>query len=188
MRLVHTSLEGVVLIECERHSDMRGSLVEAWHKRNYGGIGIDKDFVQDNSTHSRKGVLRGLHFQNPNPQAKLISVLQGEIFDVAVDIRVGSPTFGKWFGAILSAGNDKQMYLAEGFAHGFEVLNDSAIVCYKCTGYYNRESERTIRWDDPALGIHWPIKNPILSEKDNRGVLLSEIDPKDLFSFSAISR
>jgi dTDP-4-dehydrorhamnose 3,5-epimerase len=186
MRFVKTELDGVLIVEFDRHSDARGSLVESWHKEKYANLGIRKDFVQDNLTSSSKGVLRGLHFQNPNPQAKLISVAKGEIFDVAVDIRIGSPTFGKWFGATLSDENCRQMYVAEGFAHGFVVLSDSAIVLYKCTGFYRKESEKTIRWDDPSLGINWPVKNPILSDKDKQGLLLSEIPPRDLFRFDVL--
>ncbi|MCX6135503.1 MAG: dTDP-4-dehydrorhamnose 3,5-epimerase [Ignavibacteriales bacterium] len=183
MNIVETELSGVLAIEVDRHGDSRGSFVESWHKEKYARLGVSVDFVQDNISYSRKGVLRGLHYQNPSPQGKLVYVLQGEVFDVAVDIRVGSPSFGKWFGMTLSFENNKQLYIPEGFAHGFVVTSDEATVAYKCTGFYKKECEKTIRWDDPDIGIVWPAGNPILSDKDLAGLSLKDMDARDLFAF-----
>ncbi len=165
------------------YSDSRGSFIESWHKQRYAGLGITVDFVQDNISYSKKGVLRGLHYQNPSPQGKLVYVLEGEVFDVAVDIRVGSPTFGKWLGMTLSFENKKQLFIPEGFAHGFVVTSDDAIFAYKCTGSYRKDSEKTIRWDDPEIGILWPIENPMLSEKDRAGLSLKAMPRESLFTF-----
>lgn len=183
MKIIENELSGVLVIELDRYTDSRGSFVESWHREKYSRLGITRDFVQDNISYSKKGVLRGLHYQNPSPQGKLVFVLEGEIFDVAVDIRVGSPTFGKWFGMMLSYENNKQIYIPEGFAHGFVVTSDSAIFEYKCTDFYNKECERTLRWDDPDIGIVWPIENPILSEKDRVGLSLKEMPRESLFTF-----
>ncbi|MDP2886347.1 MAG: dTDP-4-dehydrorhamnose 3,5-epimerase [Ignavibacteria bacterium] len=183
MKIIETELSGVLAIELDRYTDARGSFVESWHKEKYARLGIGIDFVQDNISYSKKGVLRGLHYQNPSPQGKLLFVLEGEVFDVAVDIRVGSPTFGKWFGMTLSYENNKQLYIPEGFAHGFVVTSDSAIFAYKCTDFYNKECERTLRWDDPDIGIVWPIENLILSEKDRVGSSLKEMPREGLFTF-----
>lgn len=184
MKIIETELSGVLVIELDRYRDSRGSFVESWHREKYARLGITRDFVQDNISYSKKGVLRGLHYQNPSPQGKLVFVLEGEVFDVAVDIRVGSPTFGKWFGMMLSYENNKQLYIPEGFAHGFVVTSDSAIFAYKCTDFYNKECERTLRWDDPDIGIVWPVENPILSEKDQAGLLLKEMHRESLFTFN----
>ena len=175
MKILQTELPGVLAIELDRHGDARGSFIESWHKERYAGFGIDAAFVQDNISFSKRGVLRGLHYQNPNPQGKLVSVLSGEVFDVAVDIRVGSPAFGKWFGMTLSAENNKQLYIPAGFAHGFVVMSEEAIFAYKC--------EKTIRWDDPEIGIVWPIDNPILSDKDRAGLSLKHMPLESLFTF-----
>jgi dTDP-4-dehydrorhamnose 3,5-epimerase len=183
MKIAKTELSGVLAIESDRHSDSRGSFVESWHKEKYAALGINVDFVQDNISYSRKGVLRGLHYQNPSPQGKLVYVLEGEIFDVAVDIRLGSPTFGKWLGMNLSFENKKQLYIPEGFAHGFIVTSDVAAFAYKCTRFYKKDCEKTIRWDDPDIGVRWPIENPILSEKDRSGQLLKEMPRESLFTF-----
>jgi len=183
MKIIETELSGVLAIELDRYTDSRGSFVESWHRQKSSRLGISVDFVQDNISFSKKAVLRGLHYQNPSPQGKLVNVLHGEVFDVAVDIRVGSPTFGKWFGTILSFENNKQLYIPEGFAHGFVVTSDSAIFAYKCTDFYNKELERTLRWDDPDIGIVWPIENPILSEKDRVGSSLKEMPRESLFNF-----
>jgi dTDP-4-dehydrorhamnose 3,5-epimerase len=180
MQVRKTKLPGVLVIELDRYADSRGSFFESWHREKYSKLGIDRDFVQDNLSYSAKGVLRGLHFQSPHPQGKLVQVLMGEVFDVAVDIRIGSPTFKQWFGMTLSASDNSQLFIPEGFAHGFVVLSDSATFMYKCTDIYVRDCEKTIRWDDNEIGIDWPIQNPILSDKDRLGLRLSEIPPTDL--------
>lgn len=143
------------------------------NRKRYADAGLPADFVQDNVSFSARGVLRGLHFQNPNPQGKLVSVLQGEVFDVAVDVRVGSPTFGRWVGASLSADNRRQLYVPEDFAHGFVVTSETALFQYKCTGYYHPEAEGAVAWNDADVGIEWPIADPVLSAKDRAAPSLS---------------
>ena len=170
-----TDLPGVFIIESRIFRDHRGAFAELWRRAGYAEIGITDDFVQDNVSWSKRGVLRGLHFQEPNAQAKLISTLQGTIFDVAVDVRPDSATFGGWCGVELSADSARQLYIPAGFAHGFVVLSDTAVVNYKCSNYYSPADERTVRWNDPALGIRWPIADPILSERDAAAPLLGEI-------------
>ncbi len=172
---VPTSLPGVILIETEVFFDNRGFFMETFHQRKYAELGIISTFVQDNFSHSKKGILRGLHYQLRYPQAKLVYVLSGEIFDVVVDIRRGSPTFGKWEGIILSSENRRQIYIPEGFAHGFCVLSESADVVYKCTNFYMPGDDLGIFWSDPQINIEWPVKNPILSDKDSKHPLLSNI-------------
>ena len=176
MKVVETELPGVLIVEPDRFGDDRGFFQEIWHARRYVDAGIPGDFVQDNLSLSRHGVLRGLHFQNPNGQGKLVYVLQGEVFDVAVDIRDGSPSFGAWTGATLSADNGRQLYIPAGFAHGFCVTGETALFAYKCTDFYDSESEGTIRWDDPQIGIDWPVSDPLVSGKDAVAPLLSTID------------
>jgi dTDP-4-dehydrorhamnose 3,5-epimerase len=171
-----TSLSGVYLVEPRIFVDGRGRFLETWHERRYRELGITGPFVQDNASVSSRGVLRGLHYQWPRPQGKLVSVLEGEIFDVAVDLRAGSGTFGKWAGHPLSSGNGHQLYVPEGFAHGFVVLSEQAVVSYKCTEYYDPASEAALLWNDPALGIEWPITDPILSDKDRAARKLHEIE------------
>lgn len=166
MKVTETSLPGVLCVEPRRFHDPRGYFFETFRRDRYESLGLAADFVQDNVSYSTRGVLRGLHYQNPHPQGKLISVLQGEVFDVAVDVRVGSPTFLQWTGMTLSAENGRQLMIPEGFAHGFVVTGDSALVLYKCTEFYRPDCESSIAWNDPALGIDWPIDSPILSEKD----------------------
>ena len=168
-----TKIPEVLLIEPHMFPDSRGFFMETFHRRKYLEIGIDATFVQDNRSHSKKGTLRGLHYQLKNPQGKLIYVISGEIFDVAVDIRSGSPTFGKWIGALLSGTNNHQVYVPEGFAHGFCVLSETANVVYKCTDYYAPGDEYGISWADPDIDIDWGSDNPILSEKDARYPALS---------------
>ncbi|HTY39244.1 MAG TPA: dTDP-4-dehydrorhamnose 3,5-epimerase [Bacteroidota bacterium] len=182
MKIVQTELPGVLAVDVDRYGDSRGSFLETWHKERYASIGLDADFVQDNVSFSHKGVLRGLHYQNPQPQGKLVYVLEGEIFDVAVDIRLGSPTFKRWFGMTLSFENNKQLYIPEGFAHGFAVLSPTARVGYKCTGYYRKDCERTIRWDDPDIGVRWPVADPVLSDKDRAGLFLKDMPREHLFT------
>lgn len=170
-----SSLPGVLIVEPRVFQDHRGFFLETFHQEKYRKAGIDRMFVQDNHSHSRKGTLRGLHYQLHHPQAKLINVVEGEIFDVAVDIRSGSPFFGKWTGVHLSGQNKRQLFVPEGFAHGFVVLSDSADVIYKCTELYFPEDDRGVSWSDPQIGIEWPIKDPIVSVKDRQCPPLSEI-------------
>lgn len=162
-------------------SDERGYFLETWSRAHFRALRTDVEFVQDNASFSRYGVLRGLHFQNLTPQGKLVSVLQGTVLDVAVDLRADSAGFGTWAGVELSEENGRQFYVPEGFAHGFLVLSDGALVAYKCTAPYTPAHERTVRWDDPALGIEWPIAAPILSPKDRRAPTLDRIPAEHLF-------
>ncbi len=178
MKLVETELPGVLVLEPVVYGDERGFFMETWNRRRYEGLGVPTDFVQDNLSYSTRGVLRGLHFQNPNAQGKLVSVLRGEVFDVVVDVRVGSPTFGQWAGVTLSSENKRQLYVPEGFAHGFVVTGEKTLFSYKCTAYYDPEAEHSLRWNDPDLGIDWPIEIPVLSAKDGSAPRLSEI-PKE---------
>ena len=180
MNISETALPGVLLIELQVFADARGSFVETWRWDRYEAHGIPARFVQDNVSFSLQGVLRGLHFQQPYGQGKLIQALQGEIFDVAVDVRVGSPTFGKWVGVRLSRENHHQLYIPEGFAHGFCVVSPTALVSYKCTDVYHPQSEGGILWNDPALGIEWPSAQPLLSPKDAVFPPLREIAEKRL--------
>jgi len=173
MNVVETGLPSVLLVEPDVFGDDRGFFMETWSAGRYREAGLPAEFVQDNLSYSAGGVLRGLHFQNPDQQGKLVYVLQGEVFDVAVDIRAGSPHFGEWTGATLSAENKRQLWVPEGFAHGFLVTSDAALFAYKCTAPYNRGAEAGIRWDDPEIGIRWPADEPVLSEKDRSFPLLS---------------
>lgn len=159
-------LKDVIIIEPDAFPNKRGYFMETYHQKKFAVGGINVEFVQDNQSMSTKGTLRGLHYQIQRPQGKLVRVLYGEVFDVAVDIRTSSQNFGKWFGILLSANNKRAVYIPPNFAHGFCVLSDRAEFLYKCTDFYGPEYERTIRWDDPELAIDWPIKDPILSEKD----------------------
>jgi len=161
-----TELEGVLLIEPTIHIDSRGRFFESYEKEKYRALGIREDFVQDNQSLSNKNVLRGLHYRVDPEQAKLVRVVKGEVFDVVVDIRKGSPTFGEWQSFILSSTNFLQLYVPVGFAHGFCVLSDVAEFLYKVSEYYSAEKEKGILWNDPDIGINWPISNPVLSDKD----------------------
>ena len=167
MKVVNTALEGVLLIQPSVFSDYRGFFLETYHYQRYTDVGISAEFIQDNMSSSKIGVLRGLHYQHPHDQAKLVQVVLGKVFDVAVDIRMGSPSFGKWQSAVLSDENKKQLFIPEGFAHGFCVLSDSAIVTYKCNNVYTPDSERGVHWADQTINISWPVSDPILSEKDS---------------------
>ncbi|GIZ51618.1 dTDP-4-dehydrorhamnose 3,5-epimerase [Noviherbaspirillum aridicola] len=178
MHVSATPLPDVYLIEPDVHEDERGYFYESFNQREFArAVGLpcdDAGFVQDNHTRSRRGVLRGLHYQVRQPQGKLVRAVSGEIFDVAVDIRSKSPTYGKWFGTRLSAANRRQLWLPPGFAHGFLVLSDAAEVLYKCTEYYAPAHEAGIRWDDPGIGIAWPLTGPpVLSAKDRNAPQLS---------------
>lgn len=177
MNIKETSLPGVLLITPATFADNRGYFYESFNESRYQTAGFTKPFVQDNVSRSHKNVLRGLHYQVERPQAKLVSVIRGEVFDVAVDIRKGSPTFGKWVGQILNDTNHFQFYIPEGFAHGFCVLSDTADFIYKCTDYYHPQGDRGIRFDDPGIKIAWPmdIKQAILSPKDLAHPFLKEI-------------
>ena len=168
MRLVQTGIAGIVVIEPDVHRDGRGFFVETYHAERYREIGIVGPFVQDNHSRSVSGTVRGLHLQVRHAQGKLIRVIEGEIFDVAVDVRRGSPTFGRWVGVNLTAESFKQIYVPPGFAHGFCVVSAAAQVEYKCTDIYDPASEVGIAWNDPDLGISWPVADPILSSRDGR--------------------
>jgi dTDP-4-dehydrorhamnose 3,5-epimerase len=176
MQFLPTELSGVVVIEPKVFEDERGFFMESFHKERFAAAGIDVEFVQDNHSRSRQGVLRGLHYQLAHPQGKLVRVIRGRIFDVAVDLRRSSPTFGRSSGFELSEANRRQLYMAPGFAHGFCVTSDSAEVVYKCTEPYHPEDERTLLWNDPALEIAWPVANPIISAKDARGIPLAKAE------------
>lgn len=167
MKVIDTNIPEVKIIEPRVFGDDRGFFLETFQSERYKTeVGIEQDFVQDNHSRSSKGVLRGLHFQKNKPQGKLVRVVRGEVFDVAVDIRPGSPTYGQWEGVILSEHNKKQFWIPQGFAHGFVVLSDTADFEYKCTDFYDPTDEGSIRWNDPDLGIEWPYLDPILSDKD----------------------
>jgi len=168
MKLITTSLDGLLIIEPRVFEDERGYFLETHNLQEFQTAGIDCTFVQDNLSFSRKGILRGLHFQKTQPQAKLVQAVAGRIFDVAVDLRPGSDTFGKWSGVILSEENKRQLFIPQGFAHGFCVLSKSAHVAYKCSDFYNPDDEGGILWSDPHIAIEWPLKDPTLSEKDRQ--------------------
>ena len=167
MNVISAELENVLIIEPQAFGDDRGFFMEIFQKQRYRAAGIEPEFVQDNISHSMRNTLRGLHYQHPHDQAKLVQVLQGEVYDVAVDIRQGSPTFGRWVGVNLSAENRRQFFLPAGFAHGFCVLSTTALFLYKCSDFYAPEAEGGICWNDPDLDISWPVKTPILSERDS---------------------
>lgn len=175
MQIKETDLPGVLLIEPKVFGDERGYFLETWSAERYREQGLGIAFVQDNLSKSRRGTLRGLHLQHPHGQGKLVYVVTGEVFDVAVDVRVGSPTFGRWFGTTLSESNKRQMYIPTGYAHGFCVTSDEAVFAYKCTGVYRPEAEVTVAYDDPQLGIAWPVSEPTLSKKDLAGLRLSDV-------------
>jgi dTDP-4-dehydrorhamnose 3,5-epimerase len=175
VRVTQTALPGVLVIEPAVHQDGRGFFLETYHADRYREHGITGPFVQDNHSRSVGGTLRGLHFQLRRPQGKLIRVVEGEVFDVAVDVRRGSPTFGRWVSVVLSAANFRQCYVPTGFAHGFCVLTPVAQVEYKCTDLYDPEGELGIAWNDPAIGIAWPVRQPILSDRDRRHPTLDEL-------------
>lgn len=166
MEVMKTGLSGVLVIEPKVFGDSRGFFLETWQQERYAQYGIPAAFVQDNLSFSKKGVLRGLHFQNPEQQGKLVSVIAGEVYDVVVDVRTGSPDFGKWTGVFLSGENHRQFWIPEGFAHGFCVVSETAFFSYKCTAAYSPETECGIAWNDPDIGIEWPIQTPALSKKD----------------------
>lgn len=180
MKVESTRLPGVLLIAPTLWTDSRGSLHEVWQETRYQEAGLPVRWMQDNVSRSRRGVLRGLHFQHPRGQGKLVSVLAGEILDVAVDIRVGSPTFGHSVAEVLDAATARQLYVPAGFAHGFSVLSDEAVVHYKCTEYHAPEFERIVAWNDPSLRIDWRVHGPIVSTKDTAGRMLSDFSTNEL--------
>lgn len=177
MNIIETAIPGVLIIEPRIFGDARGFFMETWNAATFAAAGLDLTFVQDNHSRSQKGVLRGLHFQNPGPQGKLVRVTSGAVFDVAVDLRAASPTFGKWVGVELSAANKRMLWVPEGFAHGFLTLEDDTDFLYKCTAPYAPQSEFTLAWNDPAVGIEWPVGGlePLVSDKDARGLALADV-------------
>jgi len=185
LKFTAQSIPEVILVEPDRFGDQRGFFMETWNQQRYAEGGIQPQFVQSNVSRSAQGVLRGLHFQNPNPQGKLVWVLEGEVFDVAVDIRHRSPTFGQWVGVYLSAENAQQLYVPEGFAHGFCVTSKHALFCYLCTRVYDAQADAGIHWNDPDIDINWPISKPELSAKDQNAPNLSELDSDKLPQLSS---
>jgi dTDP-4-dehydrorhamnose 3,5-epimerase len=185
LKVVETDLPGCVVIEPQVFGDERGFFFESWNRERYAAHGLDMHFVQGNVSCSALGVLRGLHYQWPNPQGKLVSVLEGEVWDVAVDIRRGSPTFGRWTAAVLSADNKRQFWIPEGFAHGFVALSERALFTYLCTAPYDREADAAVRWNDASLAIDWPVAEPSLSPKDARAPMLADIPEERLPVYAA---
>lgn len=175
-----TKLKGVIVVELKSYEDSRGFFMELYHEKRYRDLGILSRFVQDNLSYSIRHTLRGLHYQIRKTQAKLVQALTGEIFDVALDVRKNSPTFGQWAAAVLSAENRRQMFIPEGFAHGFCVLSDEARVLYKCSDLYSPQDETGILWSDPDLGIDWPVEDPIVSAKDRQYLPLAQQPPEKL--------
>ncbi len=182
MEFEKTEIEDVLLLKPKIFKDRRGIFLESYRKSLFREWGLDIDFVQDNISSSRKGAIRGLHYQIENPQDKLIMVMQGAILDVAVDIRKSSPTFGSHVTRIISEENRQQLFIPKGFAHGFSVLSEETLVYYKCSDYYNPDGERGLLWSDPSLAINWKVEDPVISEKDLQQPELSEIPEKDLFN------
>lgn len=180
MHVIETKLAGVVILEPDVFCDKRGFFLETWNSKRYPDFGIPDCFVQDNASFSQRGVLRGLHFQYPQSQAKLVQVLSGEVVDVAVDIRRNSPSFGQWVSEVLSGENHRQMYIPSGFAHGYFVVSETALFSYKCTDFYSPANEGGIIWNDPDINIDWPINEPVLSDKDASFPKLSDIQPEKL--------
>jgi dTDP-4-dehydrorhamnose 3,5-epimerase len=176
VKVQKTALPGVLVVEPAVFGDRRGFFMETWSSAPYAEIGIGLPFVQDNVSRSPEGVVRGLHLQCPHEQGKLVQVLEGVVFDVAVDVRVGSPNFGQWVGVELSADNKRQFWVPPGFAHGFCVTSEHALFSYKCTDIYSPENEVGVAWNDPDLGIEWPISDPVLSDKDAAAPTLAELD------------
>lgn len=175
MKVVETNLPGCLVLEPQVFDDERGFFYESFNRDKLAGIGLSLDFAQGNVSSSTRSVLRGLHYQWPKPQGKLVGVLEGEVWDVAVDIRRGSPNFGKWTGAVLNADNKRHFWIPEGFAHGFVVLSERATFTYLCTQTYDRDADAGVRWNDARLAIDWPVAEPVLSDRDARAPLLEDI-------------
>ncbi|HDS1649920.1 MULTISPECIES: dTDP-4-dehydrorhamnose 3,5-epimerase [Stenotrophomonas] len=184
MKVIETRLPGCVVIEPAVFGDERGFFFEGWNAARFGQLGLPDRFVQSNVSSSSKGVLRGLHYQWPRPQGKLVSVLEGEVYDVAVDIRRGSPTFGQWEAVVLSAQNKRQFWIPEGFAHGFAVLSDTALFHYLCTDVYVKEADAGVRWNDADIAVDWPVGAPTLSPKDEHAPFLKDIAEERLPVFA----
>jgi dTDP-4-dehydrorhamnose 3,5-epimerase len=185
MKVVETDLPGCVVVEPRVFGDARGAFWETWNRPRFAAAGLDFDIAQANVSISERGVLRGLHYQWPNPQGKLVSVLEGEVYDVAVDIRRGSPTFGRWTAVVISAENRRLFWIPEGFAHGFAVLSERAVFSYLCTRPYDAAADAGLRWNDARLGIDWPLAEPSLSGKDAAAPFLDDVDPARLPEFTA---
>jgi dTDP-4-dehydrorhamnose 3,5-epimerase len=181
MEVSRVKIAGIILLTPRVFADERGHFFELWNQERYLEAGISGRFVQDNVSRSVRGTLRGLHFQNPGAQGKLAMALEGEVFDVAVDLRQSSPTFGKWHGEFLSASNKRQMFVPPGFAHGFVAVSETALFLYKCTEFYSPNAEMTLKWDDPDVGIQWPNPQPLLSPKDQMGLYLRDLPRHRLF-------
>ncbi|MDY7523897.1 dTDP-4-dehydrorhamnose 3,5-epimerase [Sphingomonas sp. 10B4] len=177
MNVIETAIAGLLILEPTAYGDDRGFFLESWNRRRFADFGLDLEFVQDNHSRSAAGVLRGLHFQDPNPQGKLVRVVNGRAWDVAVDIRAGSATFGKWVGVELSATNKRMFWVPDGFAHGFLALEDDTDFLYKCTSYFEPANEHSLQWNDPILGIDWPLDGlePQLSGRDRVGMPFAAI-------------
>lgn len=180
MKFIPTSLPGCVLVEPAVHGDSRGFFYESWNQSRFAEQGLAPVFVQHNVSSSARGVVRGLHYQWPRPQGKFVSVLEGEVYDVAVDIRRGSPTFGRSTAAVLSAGNKRHFWIPEGFAHGFAVLSERALFSYLVTAPFDRAADAALRWNDASLGIDWPVSDPLLSDRDAAAPFLADIPPERL--------
>lgn len=180
MKVTPQRIPDILLIEPQVFGDERGFFKETFHAERYKSAGMPLPFVQDNLSRSRRGILRGMHLQHPHDQGKLVSVVEGEVFDVTIDVRVGSPWFGQWLGVALSAENHRQLYVPPGFAHGFCVTSESALFSYKCTDLYHPEHELGVAYSDPEIGIDWPVKEPLVSAKDAAYPRLSQIDPARL--------
>jgi len=185
MKVIQSDLPGCLVLEPQVFDDERGFFYESFNHDKLAAHGLQPAFVQGNVSSSLRGVLRGLHYQWPKPQGKLVSVLEGEVWDVAVDIRRGSPSFGRWTAVVLSAGNKRHFWIPEGFAHGFVTLSERALFTYLCTATYDRTADAGIRWDDPALAIDWPASAPLLSDKDARAPLLGDVPQDRLPVFGA---
>lgn len=181
MEIITTEFPGLLFIKPKIFGDSRGYFYESWNRERYENAGITEDFVQDNVSFSSRGVLRGLHYQKPYTQGKLVSVLLGEVWDVAVDLRRSSPTFGKWQGFTLTGERKEQLYIPRGFAHGFCVLSETALFQYKCTDKYSPESEHGIMWNDPTLAIPWPVHEPVISDKDKMHPRFKDLSGEFLF-------
>jgi len=185
MKVVETELPGCLVLEPQVFGDARGFFYESFNRDKLVAAGLDLQFVQGNVSQSARGVLRGLHYQWPKPQGKLVSVLDGEVWDVAVDIRRGSPTFGRWTAVVLSAENKRHFWIPEGFAHGFVVLSETALFTYLCTETYDRAADAAIRWDDAQLAVDWPVRSPLVSDKDAAAPFLDAVPADRLPTFAA---
>lgn len=183
MNVTHLALPGALLIAPRRFPDHRGVFWESWNDERYREAGIPGPFVQDNAAVSVAGVIRGLHYQWPNPQGKLVQVVEGSVVDVIVDLRRGSPTFGEWLAETLDADSGRQLWVPEGFAHGYAVTSPRAVLLYKCTRAYDPSADRAVRYNDPTLGVEWPVTDPILSEKDRAAPLLADVSAETLPTF-----